>query len=209
MILLLMLLFTVLSLSNGYCQNDCNGHGTCGPNDKCTCFKNRNGDLAWIGNDCGLRTCPLGQAWVGYVLKANDLHPPMECSNKGLCDRQTGICQCFTNYEGIACERTICVNDCSSHGVCYTQKQLAAEAGHTYTTPWDANRHVGCVCDLGYRGPDCSMIECPSGPDVMKGPGNESGRECSGRGVCNFTNGMCSCYLGYYGLSCQYQTANI
>merc|ERR1712146_673055 len=56
-----------------------------------------------------------------------------------------------------SCERTVCPNDCSGRGICYTQKQLASEAGKTYTSPWDAMKHVGCVCDLGYRGPDCSL----------------------------------------------------
>jgi hypothetical protein len=35
-------------------------------------------------------------------------------------------------------------------------------------------KHVGCVCDLGYRGPDCSLEECPSGPDVLLGDGESS-----------------------------------
>ena len=83
----------------------------------------------------------------------------MECSNKGRCDRSTGECVCYPNYDGIACERSICPNKCSDAGVCFTQKQLADEAGRTYTTPWDAQKQVGCVCDLGRRGPDCSLCK--------------------------------------------------
>jgi hypothetical protein len=97
-----------------------------------------------------------GIAWIGYVQKANDVHPIMECSNKGVCDRETGTCECFPNFEGIACERTVCLNECSMSGVCYTARQLAEDAGRVYETPWDANKNVGCVCDLGFRGPDCS-----------------------------------------------------
>ena len=29
-------------------------------------------------------------AWVGEVVSANDAHPVVECSNKGICDRKTG-----------------------------------------------------------------------------------------------------------------------
>jgi hypothetical protein len=81
----------------------------------------------------------------------------VECSNQGLCDRKTGLCTCFSNYDGIACERTVCPNKCSDSGVCLTQQQLASEAGRIYSTPWDANMNSGCVCDLGRRGPDCSL----------------------------------------------------
>ena len=49
-------------------------------------------------------------------------------------------------------------------------------------------------------------VECPSGPDVLKGFGNESGRDCSGRGLCDYTVGTCGCFLGYYGTKCEYQT---
>lgn len=103
-------------------------------------------------------------AWIGPLIKANDVHPQLECSNRGICDRSTGMCDCFENFEGIACERTICPNDCSMSGVCYTQRQLAEDAGRIYETPWDADKNVGCVCDLGFRGPDCRLVECPSGP---------------------------------------------
>ena len=147
-----------------------------------------------------------GKAWVGSVVAANDAHPMVQCSNKGICDGKTGECQCFPNYDGIACERTVCPNDCSMAGVCFTQEQLAIEASRVYTTPWDAKKHVGCVCDLGRRGPDCSLIECPSGPDILKGRGNESGRDCSGRGICDYTTGQCNCFTGYYGTKCEYQT---
>ncbi len=51
-----------------------------------------------------------------------------------------------------------------------------------YETPWDAEKQVGCKCDAGFRGPDCSLQECPSGPDVMGGDGSTKGRDCSGRG---------------------------
>ena len=171
-----------------------------------------------------------GDAWVGDVQGANDAHPSVECSNKGICDRKTGECQCFANYDGIACERTICPNNCNNRGVCYTEKQLASEAGLTYQGPWDALKHVGCICDLGYRGPDCSLRlfscfllfliffffsfssfsflleECPSGSDVLLGEGNEKGRDCSGRGICDYEQGLCQCFPGYFGTRCQYQT---
>lgn len=41
--------------------------------------------------------------------------------------------------------------------------ELADDAFHAYSTPWDSDKIVGCVCDLGFRGVDCSQIECPSG----------------------------------------------
>lgn len=145
-------------------------------------------------------------AWVGEVVAANDAHPVVECSNKGTCDRTTGECVCYPNYDGIACERTICPNKCSDAGVCFTQQQLASDADRTYSTPWDAMKQVGCVCDLGRRGPDCSLLECPSGDDVMKGYGNSQGRDCSGRGLCDYGTGTCSCFSGYYGTKCEYQT---
>lgn len=158
----------------------------------------------------GKRFCePRGLSWVGPVaVGANNVHPLWECSNVGICDRGSGFCLCPTHYEGLACERTRCVNDCSLNGVCYTQRDLADEAGRVYVTPWDATKHTGCVCDYGYRGADCSLIECPSGPDVLGGFGNETGRDCSGRGDCDYGTGRCVCFNGFAGYMCQYQVSS-
>lgn len=63
--------------------------------------------------------------------------------------------------------------------ICCLQKKRNSPR---YETPWDAEKQVGCKCDAGFRGPDCSLQECPSGPDVMGGDGSTKGRDCSGRG---------------------------
>lgn len=111
-------------------------------------------------SDC----CFRGTSWLGPIAGANDMHPVVECSNRGRCDRKTGACVCVDNYEGLACERISCPNDCSFRGICMSQSQMAEEAGRVYSSPWDAEKIWGCVCDIGYRGPDCSLFECPSGP---------------------------------------------
>ena len=147
-----------------------------------------------------------GVAWIATtVVAANNIHPTAECSNRGICDRRLGICLCYYDYNGLACERTSCPSDCNGNGVCFTENELAEEAGRVYSTPWDSLKHVGCVCDVGYRGYDCSQVECQSGADPLKGFGNAAGRDCSGRGVCNYYNGQCSCFNGFFGTMCQYQ----
>jgi hypothetical protein len=39
---------------------------------------------------------------IGNVL-ANSAHEYRECSNKGICDRQLGVCSCFEGYSGSSC----------------------------------------------------------------------------------------------------------
>ena len=184
------------------CPNECNGVGICDQYDRCLCNRGAGNEVLYTGSDCSEKVCPKAAAWVGSVVSSNNVHPVVECSNMGICNRKTGTCSCFESYEGIACERSVCPKDCSMQGECYTQKQLAVEAGRVYSTPWDANKQVGCVCDAGYRGYDCSQIECPSGPDPLLGLGNEAGRECSGRGICQYDRGVCNCFIGFGGPKC-------
>merc|ERR1719272_2125092 len=96
--------------------------------------------------------CPNGCSGHGSCGAAdNGAHAKVECSMKGSCDRKTGECKCFDGYDGKACERTVCPSNCNGRGRCVTQEQLAYEASKTYSEPWDATKHVGCVCDLGAR----------------------------------------------------------
>jgi sugar lactone lactonase YvrE len=190
----------------GFCENHCSNHGTCETNLNCKCFTGLDGEPEWTGPDCSLRTCPKDISWIGDVVTANNLHPVEECSNKGICDRSSGVCNCFPGYEGIACQRTVCPNNCNDRGSCWPEKLLAGKADRVYQLPWDAMKHVGCFCDKGYRGPACEFQECPSGSDPLNGYGNEAGRDCSGRGICDYTSGTCSCFQSFYGTRCQYQT---
>ena len=79
-------------------------------------------------------------------------------------------------------------NDCDN---CIGTQNTGAQ----YDNAWDAQRAQGCKCDAGYRGPDCSLKECPSGDDTLEGHGGSKGRACSGRGSCDYDSGQCVCYL--------------
>jgi len=190
------------------CNNMCSGHGECGTNDQCTCYRN------WRGNDCSERTCQYGVAFVdtaqgdldhdGAVgdskplnggasiqavktqwapsstggtfeerfigLAAEEAHAYMECSNKGLCDRSSGECVCFDGYEGSACQRTVCHNSCSGHGICRNivdkTNSLSTTAKMDYQL-WDGLKNQACVCDPGYAGVDCRERLCPKGADPL------------------------------------------
>lgn len=97
-------------------------------------------------------------------------HYYMECSNKGVCDRSSGVCQCYDGYDGVACQRASCPgypNSCSGHGVCKTIKQIANEdSGNVYEL-WDKDSSMGCWCDAGYYGADCSLRQCKYGVDPL------------------------------------------
>jgi len=118
-------------------------------------------------------------------------HPERECSDQGLCDRATGLCSCFAGYTGSSCQRTTCPDDCSGHGTCRSNRDFAYDwaiakttqmhkkniEDHTelfkeiyfasYDEAWDSDKHWGCKCDTGYRGPSCALVECPSYADPL------------------------------------------
>jgi hypothetical protein len=219
-----------VGLAAASCPNSCSGHGTCDSLDRCTCYTGKDGNTLYTGADCSQMNCNQDFAWadvtravgqprthanVGGNSRSNVASPTWHstlahasapCSNQGECDSKSGECKCFDNYEGKACTRTVCPNDCSGHGICISEREFAEEASMTYNTPWDNDKMQGCLCDQGYRGPDCSMVECPTGPDPMKGYGGLDGRDCSGRGICDYSSGICECFSGFTGEKCQRQT---
>lgn len=93
----------------------------------------------------------------------DEAHFYRECSNKGICNRKTGLCDCFPGFEGNGCRRMSCPLDCNGHGKC----QLVEDERADYTL-WDQDKVQGCSCDPGYTGPDCSIRECPMGADPVE-----------------------------------------
>jgi hypothetical protein len=137
---------------------------------------------------------------------------------------------CFVSFSLVA-PAAVCPNSCSGHGTCqnavtFARDQFDAAGGepsNTYNSvsAWDSQKMYGCKCESGYRGPDCSMKECPSSADPQGGPDGtttyldtDNGgiqrrepRDCSGRGKCDYTSGNCLCFKGFFGEDCSLQTA--
>ena len=159
----------------GACPNDCAGHGRCSQENACIC------DAGWkTAPDCSQTTCPVGISWTGKAKSANTAHTNSECSSRGICDRNTGICGCFDGYEGLACDRLVCPNNCGEHGKCmtignvyklygtefYKQAKFMPNAT-TWYSKWDADKTTMCFCDYGYTGSACEMRMCPKGDDPL------------------------------------------
>jgi len=106
----------------------------------------------------------------GNIL-TNSAHEYRECSNAGICDRTTGTCGCFEGYEGSACQRASCPSNangvCSGHGTCQTISEIAKSDFDNIYALWDKDVTLGCVCDAGYTGADCSERMCRVGVDPL------------------------------------------
>lgn len=50
-------------------------------------------------------TCAEGLAWADKAYATDTAHSEVECSNAGICNRGTGICDCFDPFTGAACQR--------------------------------------------------------------------------------------------------------
>lgn len=141
------------------------------------------------------------QGKVAFVSDQNTMHPALECSGRGTCDRAKGECVCTSGWTGDVCQRTVCPNDCSGHGTCQSLAYFVQDGsgGSLVYGGVDATQQMGCKCDTGFRGYDCSHIECPSGNDPLGGASGADGADCSGRGLCDYATGSCNCFKGYSG----------
>ncbi|CAK4080206.1 unnamed protein product [Aphanomyces euteiches] len=190
------------------CPGGCSGNGVCGPRDMCFCYKNYMGNdcaericpfgYAHVDTPKGDLDMDRSMSTSGWILDQSQMYPYktyewfnpsahneeahfyMECSNMGICDRTTGICECFPGFDGSACQRATCANDCSKHGVCKSIATIAASAdrsnkltgvphGNVATTYnlWDRDAGYMCECDPWFTGNDCSRRNCKVGVDPL------------------------------------------
>lgn len=91
----------------------------------------------------------------------DEAHFYAECSNKGECDPINGICECYPGYDGSACNRNACPDDCNGHGTCKNYE------GSSYVG-WDVEASTFCECDPRWTGPSCSLRVCRTGVDPVE-----------------------------------------
>lgn len=149
------------------CPNNCNGNGDCNIYSRCTCYD------GFMGADCSLRICPFGAAWSDEAIATDVAHQSAECSNRGICDRSKGNCECMDGFTGSACERLTCQDRCNAKGICYSMHDFAGKTRNSesvqydYSLVWDAAMIQGCDCDYPNTGYDCRLRECPRGDDPL------------------------------------------
>jgi len=76
------------------CPRQCSARGTCDISGRCACF------AGFTAGDCSERTCPASSAWADKATADDTAHAKAECSNRGLCDRETGTCLCMDGFKG-------------------------------------------------------------------------------------------------------------
>ena len=105
--------------------------------------------------ECFVVSCPVGLAIGDVPLLPQVAHQSAECGNQGICNRTTGVCDCFPPYTGTACDKCTIVNyivisnlyilqyivtcptavtgkECSGHGVCWNMHDIALDVGMNY-----------------------------------------------------------------------------
>jgi hypothetical protein len=206
-------LAALAGVANAECPNACSGHGECGVFDQCSCFRNwqgndcsertcpfghahvdsPKGDLNMDGGTLSgpsdpvvinSEVYPLGTTEQYPDAQANEAHFYMECSNKGLCDRKSGECECFDGYDGTSCQRASCPGgiggdseQCSGHGTCHSIGYLShhfseaklplSHSDQVRYNLWDAGYTRGCHCDAPFSGADCAARDCKYGVDPL------------------------------------------
>lgn len=136
------------------------------------------------------------------------------CNNRGLCSETTGVCTCYGGYA-------------SSDGTGRTSASSSGTSGYTHDCGFESSTPTGCpgstpctdqgicsgspdftcTCFDGFTSGDCSLRTCPYGRAWWDEPSAtnvaHAEAECSNRGVCDRSNGKCTCLAGFTGSACQ------
>ena len=167
------------------------------------------GDLPLLIPDGTRLTQTSGSAPLLTVQEVVGTKESDVCSNHGHCDEGKGICDCLDHWltsDGLGNAGTR--GDC---GYRYT--------GTTSTCPGEpaclgfgtcsGPPSYRCECEDGRSGPDCSLLDCPTGKSWFSFPisanvAHADDAECSSMGNCDHNTGQCKCADGFEGAACQY-----
>jgi hypothetical protein len=177
---------------------ECSNKGICDPmTGFCTCFP------GFTGNACQRKQCPSDCSGHGRCVSMREM---------ATLPHALPLSAAEVKYEGY--EDTITWDQDKIYGcVC--------------DSSWAVGLGSGQKQQPEYFGPDCSLRHCPSGNDPNtqvdeencagklavggKGTGvtgNKCHVDCSNRGICDYTTGLCECFSGYGGESCNSKTAH-
>lgn len=175
-----------------YTHSECSNMGMCDrKSGECKCF------AGYTGRACQYTTCMDDCNGRGTCQTMNKFYFDLPCGGQA-----TG----GANTIDVSGSATLQREGCGADTPLAVDSSNAANT-ELYKEAFDAYKHQGCLCDYGFRGPSCELVECPSDHDPMHGEGSVNGRDCSGRGICDYSSGMCECFSGFYGTSCNMQTA--
>lgn len=202
------------------CPNACSGHGTCGSNDMCSCYRN------WQAADCSERVCPYGISFTttpqGDLNMDGDLYDasskpiviksgtyagdPILASVPGNSDQLT------FNADVVASE--LSTGDClmfNDDTYCITAVSSSAPL-RTFTIDRQITSQSNVNNKVVYKW--LETIAAPKGtweawPGHAATKWRDDGHfymECSNQGSCDRSTGECKCFDGYGGRACNRAT---
>ena len=141
-----------VSYAAAECNNMCSGHGTCGSNDMCVCYRN------WRGNDCSEQTCQYGVAFVDTP--QGDLDHDGSIASKSATASGTVILKTFTTAATVDSDGSFYIDYVDTAGIRWRSTKILAKASDAdqkaavEATTWAA---VDTAVS-GYANPDWSAV---------------------------------------------------
>lgn len=226
------LLITLITLSaltacvTASCPNACSGHGSCGSNDQCSCFRN------WVANDCSERLCPYG------ISHATTPQGDLNMDGDRFDNTGKAIVYKTGPYAGDHIQAFISHLD---NTLTFSSNQDVAanelvKGDAIEIRGWDNGKYTkhgfiissvnsdgtfalnkDCTVEGGLHGSVFKSLETIGAPEGTweSWPGDATEKtqdeghfymECSNQGMCDRGSGECDCFDGYTGIACESTT---
>jgi hypothetical protein len=228
-LLALTVAISTVALIKAECPNACSGHGTCGAQDMCTCYRN------WKGNDCNDRVCPYAPAFV--TSPQGDLNfdgDTFDNTGKFIVDDETGLqvvvdisANSATMTFDVATPNAAAFTAAGVSGIGSVDEVLSSEL--KVNDKVKVADEIFTIASVVTQGKEYTLdhkrLTAVSNAPVMKflstqarprgdweqwvGDFSDLGdeghyyMECANRGICDTKTGECKCFEGYTGAACQ------